>query len=656
MTAMDPIPEDLGSLKDILRDQALPVSGTKAQLIARLEEHRSEPSPSLKRSHSPQPPLSNPDPDESVKRQKRPSLSPPVPPESAAPPPPPPAFDNAPPLLPQEPPQDADAAPDLPQADNADDDELEPPVYEPEPESVESRPTDMYLDTIDRSALDFDFERLCSVTLSHNHIYCCLIDGKYFQGRGSKSAAYAHSISHDHHVFINLDSKRVYVLPDGYEVQDPSLSDIEYLLDPKFTREQLERIDRELGPHYDLVTQQQYYPGFIGLNNIKHNSYINSILVSLAHVLPLRNYFLLENNNERSSSSETELVKRFRMFLKKVWNPKQFKPQVSPHELLQQIDLDSKGKFKLNQDSSQDPTGAGGDPVEFLGWFLNTLHRDLGGSRKPNSSIIHSCFQGELRIDDQAVVKTGEYGSKPKFDLDRDIKTVKTPFLFLTLDLPPTPLFQSHLQNDIIPQTSMSALLSKYNGVSTSEQIQSDSRTGKSELVLRRYKLERLPEFLILHVKRFEKNRFGEEKNQTIVNFPLRGVDFKDYVEKEKGEPQEGEPLSKYYDLVSNVTHSSLAGTVRTETQWKTYVHLHLPRDQIGQLVPITSPEERDGGNKPKEVKEEDEKWFEMQDLNVAEIEKSLVGLGESYVQIWERRRPEGKHDLKVVTPTLRKR
>lgn len=33
-------------------------------------------------------------------------------------------------------------------------------------------------------------------------------------------------------------------------------------------------------------------------------------------------------------------------------------------------------------------------------------------------------------------------------------------------------------------------------------------------------------------------------------------------------------------------------------------------------------------------MKEEDEKWFEMQDLNVAEIEKSLVGLGESYVQV----------------------
>lgn len=55
-----------------------------------------------------------------------------------------------------------------------------------------------------------------------------------------------------------------------------------------------------------------------------------------------------------------------------------FKNQVSPHELLQQIDLDSKGKFKLS-----DPKG---DPQEFLAWFLNTLHKDLGGNRKRNSS------------------------------------------------------------------------------------------------------------------------------------------------------------------------------------------------------------------------------------------------------------------------------
>jgi U4/U6.U5 tri-snRNP-associated protein 2 len=39
-----------------------------------------------------------------------------------------------------------------------------------------------YLDTIDRHRLDFDFEKLCSVSLSNLNVYACLVCGKYFQG------------------------------------------------------------------------------------------------------------------------------------------------------------------------------------------------------------------------------------------------------------------------------------------------------------------------------------------------------------------------------------------------------------------------------------------------------------------------------------------
>jgi hypothetical protein len=39
-----------------------------------------------------------------------------------------------------------------------------------------------YLSTVNREVLDFDFERVCSVTLSPLNVYCCLVDGKYFSG------------------------------------------------------------------------------------------------------------------------------------------------------------------------------------------------------------------------------------------------------------------------------------------------------------------------------------------------------------------------------------------------------------------------------------------------------------------------------------------
>ena len=38
-----------------------------------------------------------------------------------------------------------------------------------------------YLDTVDRHALDFDFEKCCSVSLRPDNVYVCLVCGKYFQ-------------------------------------------------------------------------------------------------------------------------------------------------------------------------------------------------------------------------------------------------------------------------------------------------------------------------------------------------------------------------------------------------------------------------------------------------------------------------------------------
>lgn len=47
-----------------------------------------------------------------------------------------------------------------------------------------------YLDTINRSVLDFDFEKLCSVSLTRINVYACLVCGKYFQGRGTNTVSF----------------------------------------------------------------------------------------------------------------------------------------------------------------------------------------------------------------------------------------------------------------------------------------------------------------------------------------------------------------------------------------------------------------------------------------------------------------------------------
>ncbi|KAF8624228.1 hypothetical protein AX15_005992 [Amanita polypyramis BW_CC] len=458
----------------------------------------------------------------------------------------------------------------------------------------EVKASDLYLDTINRAALDFDFEKVCSVSLSNINVYGCLVCGKYFQGRGRKSYAYAHSIHDDHHVFINLEARKVYVLPDGYLVSDPSLEDISFVLAPSFTRSSIAPLTSptRIGKlSYDL-NHKPYLPGYIGLNNIKKNDHMNAIIHSLLHVPPLRDYLLLSNFR----SKESELLKRFAGLAKKLWNPRLFKSQVSPHEFLQEVNRASGGKFRLEQQ---------GDPVEFLSWLLNRLHKDMGGTKKRDSSIIFSTFRGELRAEAQQVLIQPDAGGneKPRFDIDRDIKTTVSPFLFLALDLPPPPLFQDAVEKNIIPQVNIHTVLAKYDGRTTQE------FAGQ----LRQFKCQRLPQYIILHFKRFTKNVFVEEKNPTIINFPLRGLDLREYVDY----PSE---TSALYDLVANVTHESVAGTTRDKenTAWK--VHLRAAG----------------GGG-------ENERWFMIQDLIVEETRKEMIFLGEAVLQIWERRSIEAK-------------
>lgn len=163
---------------------------------------------------------------------------------------------------------------DLEAADQ-EEEELEEPTGEPGDQdeksaySVTSRQqapiegfSDLYLDTINRSVLDFDFEKLCSVTLSNINVYACLVCGKYYQGRGPKSHAYFHALEVGHHVYVNMETKRVFVLPEGYEVKSKSLEDIKFVVDPQLTREEVLRLDREANDAWDLGGKK-YRPGMI---------------------------------------------------------------------------------------------------------------------------------------------------------------------------------------------------------------------------------------------------------------------------------------------------------------------------------------------------------------------------------------------------------
>lgn len=134
-------------------------------------------------------------------------------------------------------------------------------------------------------------------------------------------------------------------------------------------------------------------------------------------------------------------------------------------------------------------------------------------------------------------------------------------FLYLTLDLPTTPLFRDEMSENIIPQVPLSRLLAKFDGISEKEY-----KTYKDSF-LKRFVITEFPKFLILFIKRFNQNTFFLEKNPTIVNFPIKNVDLAELLEPES----RAAGKKANYDLIANIVHdgdpASGKGTYR--------IHIH---------------------------------------------------------------------------------
>lgn len=478
---------------------------------------------------------------------------------------------------------------------------------------------DLYLDTINRSLLDFDFEKLCSVTLSNINVYACLVCGKYFQGRGSQSQAYQHALELDHHVFINMETKKVYVLPEGYEVQNKSLDDIKYVVDPKYTQEEVRALDKDPKEATDLANKR-YRPGFMGMNNIKANDYLNVVVQSLAHVTPLRDFFLLQQFPHTSA----QLPVRFSTLVRKLWNSRAFRSHVSPHELLQEIAIRSSKRFTLTQQS---------DPVDLLTWLLNTLHGLLGGSRKAMSSPIHRCFQGRLRMESQEITaKADTTGDRLRFEDSSNMKTDMHPYLILTLDLPPVPLFRDAVESkNIIPQVPLTTLLQKYNGLNAME---------RAAHRVRHRLLHPLPPYLLFHVKRFSKNKFVSERNPTIVTFPSpRGLDMSPYVEPNPSIHPGGEAI--LYDMVANIIldTTSVATTGGEDTNAADAANMAVGAEGSRVAWKVQLRDKAVTHSQRSDLPE----WLEVQDLWVQRAESETLFTRESYLMVWERRREKKK-------------
>uniref|UniRef100_A0A0G4H6B8 USP domain-containing protein n=1 Tax=Chromera velia CCMP2878 TaxID=1169474 RepID=A0A0G4H6B8_9ALVE len=437
-----------------------------------------------------------------------------------------------------------------------------------------------YLGTINRQLLDFDFEKLCSITMSNLNAYCCLICGRYFQGRGKHTPAYTHALEEQHFVFLNLHTCKVYCLPENYEVEDASLNDIKFYLNPTFSSEDVKGLGTvvQYGKSLDGT---DFLPGLIGLNNLGKTDFFNVVIQLLLQVTPVRNNLLLMDFDNIQKPDPVLLS--LSELSRKIFNPKNFKGIVSPHEFLQAVGIASKKQFRIGEQR---------DPLALLSWLLARLHQRL--KRDDGASVVHDALQGLVRVRSSDASK-----------LHLDPEESSQPYLFLSLEVPPAPIFVDSLDKSRIPQVPIFDLLQKFDGEKVFEPTPNK---------LKRYALEKLAPFLLIQIQRFSKNNFFVEKNPTIVTFPVKHLDLADFIAPDI--PPTDNPVTKY-DLVANICHEGKASA----GSFKIHA-LHVPTST----------------------------WYEIEDLRVTQVLPQQIAVSESYVQLYRRQdvKPDGSLDTEM--------
>ncbi|CAK9078961.1 U4/U6.U5 tri-snRNP-associated protein 2 (Inactive ubiquitin-specific peptidase 39) (SAD1 homolog) (U4/U6.U5 tri-snRNP-associated 65 kDa protein) (65K) [Durusdinium trenchii] len=319
------------------------------------------------------------------------------------------------------------------------------------------------------------------MTLSGENVYCDLVDGKFFQGRGKDTPAYRHALEKGHYVWMNSADGKVFCIPDGYEVVDKSLEDtagdrgehdIKYNLHPNFDEEEIEFMSTRVR-YSKALDGTDYIPGCIGLNNIQDSDYQNVIIQMLCTVIPLRNYLL--GYQPPSERKPDPVLATIAQLFRKMYNPRNFKGVVSPHEFYQAV---GRVTQKKRGDSVIRVTHVSGfyakqmDPVAFFSWLMGYLHRKT--KDKKGHSLLHDVFQGEVQVK-----------LCPAHEESR-ITESKEKTMFMTLELPDEPLFKDNL--DFIPQAAgdftvpLFNLLEKFNGEKPFEKI---AKGGESREIRR---------------------------------------------------------------------------------------------------------------------------------------------------------------------------
>ena len=299
-------------------------------------------------------------------------------------------------------------------------------------------------------------------------------------------------------------------------------------------------------------------PGAKGLNNLGNTCFMNSALQCLAQVQPLTEYFLNGNhtkdiNRANPLGTEGNLAEVYAELIRNMWSSNDNRSSISPNAFKKTVGAFAPRFKGFSQHDSQ----------EFLAFLLDGLHEDLNRVvKKPyfeqkedtiqrsdeilatelwsqhlarNKSIVQEVFHGMFKSRVRCPQRECQHTS-----------IVFDPFMYLSLPLTSPSSSSTHGSST----TGKASGSSRRRGTGSEKSITLQQAlfnfTAEEELgednewycpkckeqrrAHKKLDIWRLPEILILHLKRFSQGRVRRSKLECMVDFPMKGLDMTPYV------------------------------------------------------------------------------------------------------------------------------
>jgi ubiquitin C-terminal hydrolase len=260
---------------------------------------------------------------------------------------------------------------------------------------------------------------------------------------------------------------------------------------------------------------------FCGLENIGNTCFMNSALQCLNHVYELLLFF---ENFSPDQSKLSSLTCAYAKFVNNVCSTED--KWITPAELYVEFGQIAPRFSNYRQQ----------DSLEFMHILLDALHEDLSTLESEDNSKISQLFHGEIESEVECK------------QCDKRVKTYDS-FSFLPLPI-----------SDNDKSFGTCSIYNCFEEFCKSERMEHYGKwfcekCGKLTIANKSIKLWKLPQFLIIQLKRFNYDLRSYEKINTRVIYPLDNFDVNEYVSHPKKD------TSIRYDLVAVSNHwGSLLG------------------------------------------------------------------------------------------------